>query len=232
MLATNQINPQFTRFFNTTNLNALSVNSSGQQIPLNQFMAGQVVNQLSNALGLLAQSFPNVTNSMLFPNSTIGTISTTGTGISGTTGTTGTTGNPTQDALTAFSQQVNTALNNVAFLLGNNLALFNGSSNVISQLAPMLFGSTTNGSTNTTNLTSLASALQNLPFGSTGFNTAVANAFNSGFGSLVGPLNSFLGMQGQSNLTLPTSGFTSPFNSDFSGSSFNETPHGSPPGTR
>jgi hypothetical protein len=237
-LTANQINPQFTNFFNTTNLNRLSVNSSGQQIPIQQFMAGQVVNQLSNALGLLAQSFPNVANATLFPNSTTGTISTTG------SGTTGNIGNPTQDALNAFSQQVNTALNNIGFQLANNLALFNGSSNVISQLAPQLFGSSTSGSGtsgsgtsgsgntgsgttgsgttgSTSNLISLVSALQNLPFGGTGFNSAVTSAFNSGFGNLAGTLNSFLGMQGQSNLTLPTSGLTSPFLSQFSGSSFN-----------
>jgi hypothetical protein len=219
MLAPNQISPQVTSFFNTTNLNALSVNSSGQQIPLKQFMAGQVVNQLSGTLGSLAQSFPDVANSVLFPN--------------------GATGTPTQDLMNTFSQQVSNALNTAAFQLGSSLALFDGSSNLITQLAPMLFGSTTNlnsgsstnlnsgSSTNlnsgsSANLTSLASALQSLPFGDTGFSSAVTNAFNSSFSNLLGSINSFLGMQGQSsNLTLPTSGFTSPFSSQFSGSSFN-----------
>ena len=188
------INRQFNSFFNTTNLTNLSVNSSGQRIPIRQFMCGQVVSQLGNTLGLLAQSFPNVANSMLFPN--------------------GTTGIPTQDMLNSFNQQAVNALSTASFQLGSVLSLFPGSSSVISQLQPVLFGSTSNTS-------SFASALQNLSFGTSGFNSAVTNEFNTGFNNLLGPLRSFLGMQGQSNLTLPTSGLTGPFGSQFSGNSFN-----------
>ena len=190
-----QINHQFNSFFNTTNLTNLSVNSSGQRIPIRQFMSGQVVSQLSNTLGLLAQSFPNVANSMLFPN--------------------GTTGIPTQDMLNSFNQQAMNAPSTASFQLGSVLSLFPGSSSVISQLQPLLFGATTS------NVSSLASSLQNLSFGSSGFNSAVATQFNNGFNNLLGPLTSFLGMQAQSNMTLPTSGLTSLFGSQFTGSSFN-----------
>jgi len=196
ILVPDQIISQFNTFFNTTNLNRLSVNSSGQQIPLEQFMAGQVVKQFSNTLGMLAQSFPNVANSMLFPN--------------------GATGNPTQDLLDAFGTQASNALATAAFQLGSSLALFPASASVISQIQPLLFGATTN-------LNSLASALQSLPFGGTGFNSAVSEAFNSGFSNLLGPITSFLGtaMPLQPELTLPTTGFASPFSSQFSGTSFN-----------
>ena len=65
-----QISSQLNKFFASTNLSQLSVNSSGQHISISQFMGGQVVSQLSNTLGSLAQSFPAVATSMLFPNST------------------------------------------------------------------------------------------------------------------------------------------------------------------
>ena len=94
--------------------------------------------------------------------------------------------------------------------------MFGGFSNVVSQIQPMLFGSATN-------LNSLWSSLQNLSFGSTGFDSAVTSAFNTGFNNLLTPVNSFLGMatQSQSNSVLPSTGFTSPFSSQFTGSSFN-----------
>ncbi len=195
MQSPSQIDHQFNSFFNTTNLTNLSVNSSGQRIPIRQFMSGQVVSQLSNTLGLLAQSFPNVANSMLFPN--------------------GTTGIPTQDMLNSFNQQATNALSTASFQLGSVLSLFPGSSRVISQLQPLLFGPATS------NASSLASSLQSLSFGSSGFNSAVATQFNNGFNNLLGPLTSFLGMQAQSNVTLPTSGLTNLFGSQFTASSFN-----------
>jgi hypothetical protein len=190
-----QINSQFNRFFASTNLSQLSVNSSGQHISLSQFMGGQVVSQLGNTLGSLAQSFPTVATSMLFPN--------------------GTTSSPGQDLLSAFNTQVTNALTTVAFQLGSSLSMFGDFSKVASQIQSMLFG--------TTNLNSLSSSLQNLSFGSTGFDSAVTSVFNTGFNNLLTPVNSFLGMatQGQSNSVLPTTGFTSPFSSQFTGSSFN-----------
>ena len=191
-----QISSQLNNFFASTNLSQLSVNSSGQHISISQFMGGQVVSQLSNTLGSLAQSFPAVATSMLFPN--------------------GTTSMPSQDLLSAFNSQATNALTTVAFQLGSSLSVFGGFSNVVSQIQPMLFGSATN-------LNSLWSSLQNLSFGSTGFDSAVTSAFNTGFNNLLTPVNSFLGMatQSQSNSVLPSTGFTSPFSSQFTGSSFN-----------
>jgi hypothetical protein len=194
--APRQITSQLNQFFASNNLSQLSVNSSGQHISLSQFMGGQVVSQLSNTLGSLAQSFPTVATSMLFPN--------------------GTTSLPGQDLLSAFDTQATNALTTVAFQLGSSLSMFGGFSNVVSQIQPMLFGSTTN-------LNSLSSSLQNLSFGGTGLDSEVTSVFNTGFNNLLTPVNSFLGIatQGQSNSVLPTTGFTSPFSSQFTGSSFN-----------
>ncbi len=185
---------ELNNFFNTTSVSGLSVNSSGQHIPLQQYIGGQIASQLGNTLGTLAQSYSNVANSALFPN--------------------GTTATPTQSAMSAFSSQTNSALQTVAFALGNDLALFNGYPSVATQIAPMLFST---GSSST----SLASVLQNLPYGNTTFDTAVANAFNTGYQNLVSSLSPFFQMASQSNLSLPTSGLTNLFGSQFSGSSFN-----------
>ena len=69
--------------------------------------------------------------------------------------------------------------------------------------------------------TSLASVLQNLPYGNTTFDTSVANAFNTGYQNLVSSLSPFFQRASQSNVSLPTSGLTNLFGSQFSGSSFN-----------
>jgi hypothetical protein len=199
--ATQQTTAQVNNFITTTPLNSLSVNTSGQQIPLKQFIGGQIVNMVGNTLGSLAQTFPNVANSMLFPN--------------------GTTGTPTQAALNAFNTASNNALNTAVFELGSALSLLPRTSNLVSQIQPMLFGAATGTTgTGTNTFTSLASALQNLQFGSTGFNTAVSNAFGNAFQSLVTPLGTFFGVPAQANLVLPTSGFTSIFGSSFTNSTF------------
>jgi hypothetical protein len=190
-----QISSQINHFFGSTNFSQLSVSSSGQQVPLSQFMGNQVISQMSNTLGMLAQSFPTVAASMLFPN--------------------GTTATPTQDLIRAFNTQATNALTTAALQLGSSLSMFGGFSTVASKIQPVLFGSVTN-------LPSLESSLQNLSFGSTGFASAVASAFNTGFNSLLAPINSFLGMatQGQSNSVLPTAGLTNPFSSQFTKNSF------------
>ena len=196
-LAPTQVTGQINNFFATTNLTRLSVNNTGQQIPLNQFMGQQVVSQLSNTLGSLAASLPSVATSMLFPN--------------------GVTATPSQDLINGFNSQVTNALDTAAFQLGSSLAMLNGSSSVVSQLEPLLFGSTTNPN-------SLASVLQSLPLGTasssgitgasnTSLSSAVESALNTGMNNLVAPLASFLSVQEPANLTLPTADFTSPFSS-------------------
>jgi len=217
-------------FFNTNPLNRLSVNSTGQRISLGQFMGNQLLNQVANTFGVLAQSFPSVANSVLFPN-----------GIPSTAGTTIT---PAQDALNTFNTLVNNALGTAAFQLGSGLALFPNSSGVISQLQPILFGAANNAASSAATgintggstfnpgassagiagntVSSLAAALQNLQFGSTGFNTAVNDAFGNAFQNLVTPLGQFFQMNALSNMTLPSNGFINPFGSAFTGNNFFE----------
>jgi hypothetical protein len=188
-----QLTTQFNSFFTTNNVNQLAVNSSGQQIPLTQFMAGQAVNQISNTLGTLAQSFPTVATSVLFPN--------------------GTTSTPTQDLFNQFGVQARNALTTAAMEIGSTLGLFTGSSSVISQIQPTLFGSTST-------LNNLASSLQNVASDSSALTSAVTSAFNSSFNNLLGPVTTFFGMPGQANSVLPTTGLTSPFTSQFTASNF------------
>jgi hypothetical protein len=192
-------NARFGNYFTTTNLNRLSVDQGGGRIPLRQFMGNQLLGQVGNMLGVFAQNFPNVSTSALFPN---GTIDVNGLPIT-----------PSQDALGAFNLQASNALQAAAFQLGNGLSIFPGASQAASQIRPILFGSGVGS-------TSLASSLRNFQFGSSGFNSAVTNAFNSSFQSIGGVLNPFLGLQSQSSMTLPTSGFTSLFGPDFTGSNF------------
>jgi hypothetical protein len=115
--------------------------------------------------------------------------------------------------LSAFNRLASNALQTAAFQLGNGLSLLSGASQAASQIQPLLFGSGIGS-------TSLASAFQNFQFGSTGFNSAVSNAFTSTFQSLGNALSPLLGLQRQSSMTLPTSGFTSLFGSNFTGSNF------------
>ena len=191
---------QLNNFFDTTSLNRLSVNAAGQRVPLSQFMGSQLVSQVSNTLGLLAKSFPGVANATLFPN--------------GTTGANGLPITPSASVLSAFRQQANNALQTAAFQLGSALAILpGGSSRIGPTLQPILFGSGTGAA-------SLASSLQNLQFGSTGFNSAVSSAFNNSFQSLSSTLSPLLGLTSQSNATLPTSGFTNLFGSNFTSNAF------------
>jgi hypothetical protein len=192
-------NARFGNYFTTTSLNRLSVDQSGNRIPLRQFMGNQLLGQVGNMLGVFAQNFPTVSTAALFPN--------------GTTDVNGLPITASQAALSAFNLQASNALQTAAFQLGNGLSIFSGASRAASQLQPILFGSGVGS-------TSLASSLQNFQFGSTGFNSAVSNAFNSSFQSIGGVLNPFLGLQAQSIMTLPTSGFTSLFGSNFTGSNF------------
>jgi hypothetical protein len=192
-------NARFGNYFTTTSLNRLSVDPSGNRIPLRQFMGNQLLSQVGNMFGVFAQNFPTVSTSALFPN--------------GTTDVNGLPITASQAALSAFNLQANNALQTAAFQLGNGLSILSGASQAVSQIQPILFGSGVSP-------TSLASSLQNLQFGSTGLNSAVSSAFNSSFQNIGGVLNPILGLQSQSSMTLPTSGFTNVFGSNFTGSNF------------
>ncbi len=120
-------------YFQATPVNGLSVNTSGQHIPLEQYMGSQLLNQVGNTLGMLAQAYPSVANAMLFPN--------------------GATGTPSQSAISAFNTAYNNAVGTAAFQLGSGLSLFPLSSGVISQLVPLIYGSGSTGATGTTGTT-------------------------------------------------------------------------------
>jgi hypothetical protein len=132
----------------------------------------------------------------------------------------GVSGTPTQTALNAFTTATNNALSTAAFQLGSGLSLFPQSSMpTIIQLRSALFGP--GSTTGTTNFSSLAAALQGLPFGNSTFNTAVSTAFGNALQGLVSPLSTFFGTTIPTNLILPTTGLTNPFGATFTSSLFN-----------
>jgi len=200
---------QLSNFFNTTNFRRLSVDQTGQQIPLGQFLGSQLVSQVNNTFGSLAGSFPNAASG-LFAN--------------GTT--------PTTDSVTAFNQQASGALGTAAFQLGSALSVIPNAMTALGpQLQSALFATGTNATTGLAN-NSLLSGLQGLPFttaaSSNEFNTAAQTTFGSNFGNVVSPLFSFFGLQtpaaganGQPNFTLPSGPFNSVLGQQFTGNTFN-----------
>jgi hypothetical protein len=144
---------------------------------------------------MLAQSFPSVATTMLFPSGT--TVA-------------------TQSSMNAFNQQTGNALGTAAMQLGSDLALLNGSTSTsaTAQLNQALFGSPSNPN-------GLVTALQTLPFGSTTLNASATNTFNTGFNNMVVAMSPVLGVQASSNMTLPTTGFTNIFTPQFTVSTFN-----------
>jgi hypothetical protein len=184
-------NNQLNTFFNTTSLNRLSVDSTGQRIPLPQFFGQQITSQLANSLGSLAQSFSNQASTLLFP-----TDSTT----------------PTTAAVNAFNNQFAQALNTSAFQLASDLSLFNGATGVIPRLQDSLFGSGSGA---------LFTSIVGIPNQATNFASNTSTVFNGGFGSLGNPLNSLFRLNSGLNTTLPTSHFTNVFNPALTGNTFN-----------
>jgi hypothetical protein len=250
VMATRQINQvsqqnlaQVSNFFNTTpvaslaaqavNSAANSANSSGQTAAsgaglatasglssiLEQFFGDQIESQVANTLGSLAETFPSVADAALFPNAITGT---------GTTST-GTSSTVDQNLLNAFTSQADTALGTAAFEIGSALQLFPGFMNVTSHLEQMLFnsasssGSTTNNNSAVT-ANNLASELENLDFGSPAFNSAVASAFGTTYQNVLAAIAPFFGTQTQSTATatLPTTGLTNPFGTQFTLASFDD----------
>jgi len=188
-LVTNRQVATFNRYVANNNPARQAVDANGQSIPIGTYVGGQLINQLGNTLGSLAQSFPTVAGSMLFSGGA-------------------TTASPA--ALQAFAQQYSQALGLTAFSLGNGLSLFPGlTSGLVTQLQTGLFGTGANG-------TSLLSALQGLPTTSSGFNTAASTAFSNAFQSLTSPISSFFNLPSSQTFTLPTSNIPGLFGSSFS----------------
>jgi hypothetical protein len=188
-------NNQLNNFFNTTALNRLSVDSTGQQIPLQQFFGQQVMSQLGNSLGSLGQSFSNQANTLLFPTNGI---------------------TPTTAAVNAFNNQFSQALNTSAFQLASNLALFNGGTGVLPQVQNSLFGSGSGALFNT-----ILGIPNQTTTNAANFASNISTAFNNGFGTLNTPLSNFFGINPTPNTLLPTSNFPNIFGPTLAGATFN-----------
>jgi len=185
-------NSQLNNFFNTTNLNRLSVNSTGQRIPLQQFFGNQIMAQAENTFGSLANSFGTQANNLFFQN--------------GVT--------PTTSAINSFNNSFGSALNTAAFQLAGNLGLFRGGNGLNSSLQSGLFGTGNNALFNSVTGLPTTSA--------TDFNTALTTAFNNSFGNLGTSLTSFFGTNpSNGSIALPTSNFSNVFNTAFTGNNFN-----------
>ena len=56
-------------FFNQNNFSRLAIDqTTGQRVPLGQFLSNRPVSQFGNSIGALSNSFPTVGQSVLFPN--------------------------------------------------------------------------------------------------------------------------------------------------------------------
>jgi len=209
---------QLDRFLTRTPLTNLSVDATGQRIPITQFMGNQAAQQINNTLGTFANNIGPVARSALF-DSTTGAF------------------NP--QAVSGFQQQFNNALNTAAFQTGNLLSLFPNSSSLRSQIGTAFFDNGVNATTGLPN-TSFANTLAGVfptntgpnssPFTSDMFNTAFQNGFTNAFQNFSTPLNNFFGIQptnGTGTSALPSgffqsgSTFPSVFGSQFNTSSFN-----------
>jgi len=180
-------------FFNTTNLNRLSVNSTGQRIPLQQFFGNQIMAQAGNTFGSLANSFGNQANNLFFQNNGVA---------------------PTTSAINSFNNSFGSALNTAAFQLAGNLGLFRGGNGLNSSIQSGLFGTRNNA---------LFNSVTGLPTTSaTDFATGLTSAFNTGFGNIAPSLTSFFGTNpSNGSIALPTSNFSNVFNPAFTGNTFN-----------
>ncbi|WP_165226953.1 hypothetical protein [Aquisphaera insulae] len=191
--------------------NSIDINS-GARIPVQTYMAQQVVNQFANTLGSLNSGFGNIANAALVS----GGIMSTDPAVQQT-----------------FANQLNAAVGIAANQLGNNLAVFptvqnlfpsspsagggtgtTTGSNPLSGVGNILFGTTPGGTP--TAITTLSGALSAAPTTSDAFVPAVNSAFNSAFQNVASGLGSFFGTTTNVS-SLPTSNFSSVFAPTFAG---------------
>jgi hypothetical protein len=127
---TKQADRLLINYLNTTPINRLSVDArTGQRIPVQQFMAQQVVTQFGASLGSLAKAFPTVANGAIVSNGVIST-------------------DPAVQQ--AFATQLQSAINTANFQLASNLAVLKGASQALaSQLQQAIFGSGQSGPSTT-----------------------------------------------------------------------------------
>jgi len=211
-----QINASFTNnsarltnFFRTTPLNRLSLDqTTGQRIPLSQFVNNQASFLINNTFGTLANSVGGNAQSALF--NTNGVF------------------NP--QGVTGFQQQFSNALGTAAFQVGNVLSAFpNAMTTLGPQLQSSLFG-TGNSFANTLS-TLLTTGTSTTPLTVNGFNTGFQTAFTNAFQNFSTPLNNFFGItpttgtggsfQLPNGFFVPNATFPSVFGSQFTGGTFN-----------
>jgi|GEM_PF-5158900 len=177
---------RFNNFLTTTPLNRLSVDpTTGQRIPLSQFMANAAANQINNTFGTLANNVGPLARTVLFD----------------------TTGAFSPQAQAAFQQQFANALGTAAFQVGSLVSMFpNGMTALAPQLQSALFATGIDPLTGLPS-TSFVNGLANVfptgtsttPFTPITFDTGFQNAFTTGFQNFTTPLNTFFGV-------VPTSG--------------------------
>ena len=185
--ATTQRVSSFNTYLNGNAPYALSLDQSGNVIPLGQYIGNQIISQVGNSLGSLSQSFNQAANSMLFANGA----------------TTASLANQQ-----AFAQQYQSALGVAAAQLSTGLSL---APSLASSLAPQLQTALFDTGSNST---SLFNALQNLPTSNNQFGTAASGAFNSTFQNLTSTLSTPFNLSGLST-TLPSSNISSLFGSQY-----------------
>lgn len=211
---------RFTNFFNPARLSRLSVDATtGQRIPLSQFLVNQAFDQTNNAFGALANNVGPIARSALFDA----------------------TGTFNPQSLAAFQQQFANALATAAFQTGSLLSLFpNAAATLGPQLQSAFFGSgidPVTGQPSRSFFNGFSGVFPTgtgtggtTPFTSDAFNTGFQNAFTTAFQGFTTPLNNFFGIQpttGTGGFTLPNgffqtgATFPSVFGSQFTGNTFN-----------
>ncbi len=179
--------------------NSLARNSvdatTGQAIPIQQFLGTRLINQLGNTMGTLSQGFNSVANPLLFPNGA-------------------TVADPI--GLQQFNGLTQNALNTAAFQVGSALSVFpNANIGAIPGIQGAFFGAP-NGEQG------IYRSLQNLPTTSADFGTAASTAFTNSFSSFTTPLANFFGLPSTQQFSLPTgNNLTGLFGQNFTGSTFN-----------
>ena len=187
--ATTQGVNRFNNFLNGNAAFALSVDQSGNQIPIGQFIGNQIVSQLGSSLGSLSQSFSQLAGSMLFTNGSLT--------------------NSVADQ-NAFGNQFRSALGVAAAQLSAGLSLAPSlASSLAPQLQAALFDTSSSGS-------GLFGAIQNLPSSSNLFNSGASTAFNSTFQGLSSLLSAPFNLPASTTVTLPGSNIPGLFGSQFS----------------
>jgi hypothetical protein len=188
--ATTQRVGDFSSFLRNTAPGNLAVDSNGVTIPLSQFIGTQVVNQLGNTLGALAQSFPTVASTLI---------------ASAPSG-----GDTTTPLPPSVERAFTSAVGLVAFQLRSGLALSPIlGSNLTSALQTSLLNTGQDSS-------SLISALQGLSPTSDTFNNDASTVFSDFFNNIASTVSTSFGLSPTTTPSLSTGTIPGVFGSQFS----------------